>query len=343
MSGSLAERTQLPAYFIFSFFCTGFVYPVVVSWVWGGGWLQARGFVDFAGSGAVHLIGGTAGLVGAAIVGPRFGMEKDPSKRKDVFSNPEYIEMKKELGDSFGFEKWIKERIEEPFTPYSYSFVVIGTFILWVSWIFFNGGSTYSMFKPRDIGTCKIMMNTLIAGAAGGCVATALKPTVMGTSTPKSRYDVGALCNGILAGLVGVTAGCGNIQPWAGFIIGLLSGLFYVLGCKLMKKIGVDDPVDASSVHGICGAWGLIATGFFDNSKGLFSGNKKEMGPFFGYQCLGCFCIIVWTASICGAFFLIFKKLGYLRVTLMEEIIGLDISEMGVEEPKEFRMVEAEF
>ena len=213
---------------------TGFVYPVVVSWTWGGGWLGAQGFTDFAGSGIVHMVGGVAGLVGAAIVGPRFGMEKDASKRPDVFSDKEYLEMKKELGESPGFEKWIRERIEEPFTPHSYSFVVIGTFGLWVSWIFFNGGSTLTMFNPRSLGVTKVMMNTLIAGAAGGILATALKPHVMGTYSANSRYDVAALCNGILGGLVAVTAPCGNIQPWAAFIIGLIGGAVYVGACKFL-------------------------------------------------------------------------------------------------------------
>ena len=288
------------------------------------------------------MVGGTAGLVGAAICGPRFGKEKDASKRPNIFEDPEYLAMKQELGGAMGFEKWIRERVEEPFTPGSYSFVVIGTFMLWVSWIFFNGGSTYDMFVPRDVGVPKIMMNTLIAGAAGGIIATFLKPHVMGTYTKKSRYDVAALCNGILGGLVAVTASCGNIQPWAGFVIGLCGGIIYVLGCKFLDKVGIDDPLEASAVHGFCGAFGVIATGFFDNSKGLFSGNKEEMGKFFGWQILGMLVIIAWTATLCGVYFFIFHKLGLLRVKLIEEIIGLDISEMGVEEPREFRMMDAD-
>jgi len=146
------------------------------------------------------------------------------------------------------------------------AFIVLGTFILWVSWLFFNGGSTLSMFNERQHGVAKIMMNTILGGSAGGVVATSVKPFIMRTYSKTNRYDVGALCNGILAGLVSVTAACVGIKPWAAVIIGALGGLFYSLGCKMLEKLGVDDPVEAAAVHGVCGAWGLIATGFFDQT-----------------------------------------------------------------------------
>ena len=238
--------------------------------------------------------------------------------------------------------KWIEARVEESFTPYSYAFVVIGTFMLWISWIFFNGGSALSMFVPRNVGVPKIMMNTLMAGAAGGIVSSTIRPHVMKTYSANSRYDVGALCNGILGGCVAVTASSNNIQPWAAFVIGICGGVVYVYACKFLVKAGIDDPLEASAVHGFCGGFGIIATGIFDNSKGLFSGNKKEMGKFFGWQICGMLVIVLWTGVISALYFIILNKFGLLRVKLMEEIIGLDISEMGVDEPKEFKNMDAD-
>lgn len=211
VSGSLAERTLLPTYYVFSFFSTAFLYPVVVSWVWGGGWLQAHGFTDFAGSGVVHMVGGTAGFVGAWMVGARHGKEKDPKTRGDIRQDPEFIKEKANVADPVAFERWILQREREPFTPYSYPFITMGTFILWVSWLFFNGGSSLTMFSPRRQAVSKIIMNTIIAGSSAGVVAHVLKPFVMKTYSHRNRYDLGALCNGILGGLVAITAGCNNV------------------------------------------------------------------------------------------------------------------------------------
>jgi len=189
------------------------------------------------------------------------------------------------------------------------------------------------MFMPRKNGVAKIMMNTILAGSSAGFVATIVKPHVMGTYSRSNRYDVGALCNGILAGLVSITASCNNVTPWMAFVIGVIGGVVYSYGCKLLDVVNVDDPVEAAAVHGFCGMWGLIATGFFDQDQGLFSGNREKMGAFFGNQWLGLLCICTWTILTCGLYFFGMKKLGLLRVSLFDEIIGLDITEMGSYDP----------
>lgn len=165
----------------------------------------------------------------------------------------------------------------------------------------------------RYTGVPKIIMNTILAGAAGGLVAAVLKPLVMGTYSKTHRYDVGALANGILGGLVAITAGCAAVQPWAALVIGIIGGIVYSLGCKVLWLIQADDPVEAAAVHGFCGIWGLIALGFFDNTQGLFCGTEKS-GKFFGWQMLGMVVIVAWTAATSLIFFFVFKKLGILRV-----------------------------
>ena len=181
MSGSLAERTQLPAYFLFSTLMTGFIYPVVVAWTWGGGYLAYNGFHDFAGTGIVHMVGGVAGFVGALVIRPRHGKEKDPATRADVQQDDQYEALVSKFGDRANVEDWIAELADDTdFEPNSVPFVVVGTIILWVSWLFFNGGSTADMFVPRAGGISKIMMNTIISGSIAGLVATFLKPWLMG-------------------------------------------------------------------------------------------------------------------------------------------------------------------
>lgn len=187
---------------------TAFIYPVVVSWSWGGGWLDVRGYKDFAGSGNVHLVGGTAGLVGCLLTGPRHGKEKDIATRANILDEKEFIQMRSKVIDEDAFVEWIQER-ETDFQPYSTPFIVLGTFMLWVSWLFFNGGSNLAMGgTARYQGVPKIIMNTILSGAAGGLVATVLKPIIMGTYSKTRRYDIAALSNGVLGGLVSVTASC---------------------------------------------------------------------------------------------------------------------------------------
>lgn len=161
---------------------------------------------------------------------------------------------------------WVNElQQDDNFEINSFPFVVFGTILLLVSSLFFNGGSTMDMFLPRQNNAPKIMMCTIISGATGGLSSAFLKPLIAGTYSRTRRYDVGALTNGVLAGLVSITGVCDHCEPWSAFFIGLIGSLQYSLACKLWKKLGVDDPIEASQVHGACGIWGLIAVGIFDN------------------------------------------------------------------------------
>lgn len=321
---------MLPAYFVFSVLMTSFIYPVVVAWTWGGGWLTALGFHDFAGTGIVHMVGGVAGFVGALIIKPRHGKERRIDHKSDIFEDPHYKKLEEKYGDAALLRSWIEEVADDTeFEPHSIPFVVFGTIVLWVSWLFFNGGSTADMYQPRANGISKIMMNTIISGAAGGLVASFLKPWVMKSYSSDNRYDVASLANGLLAGLVAITGVCDRVDPWAAFIIGIIGGVVYSLACKFCHICHVDDPIEASSVHGFTGMWGLIATGFFDNEEGLFSGADDGKLKYLGVQILGMFAIILWVAVLSSLYFLLMKKLGLLRVSLLEEVIGLDIAEMG--------------
>lgn len=164
----------------------------------------------------------------------------------------------------------------------SFPFVVFGTVLLLVSWLFFNGGSTMDMFAPRENNSPKIMMCTLLSGATGGLISAFLKPLIMGTYSASQRYDVGALTNGILAGLVSVTGVCDHCEPWSAFLIGIIGSVTYTFACKICNKLGVDDPVEAAQVHGACGLWGLMAVGIFDNQKGLLSESPDSLS-FMGW------------------------------------------------------------
>jgi len=150
----------------------------------------------------------------------------------------------------------------------------------------------------------------------------------MGTFTENHRYDVGALTNGMLSGAVAITAVCDRCEPWSAFLIGLISSLIYSLACKMWRKMDIDDPVEASQVHGACGLWGLIATGIFDKEKGLIS-DSDESGSYMGWQIIGALSIMAWVACFSVPYFLLMRKLKLLRVPLIHEIIGLEIAEMG--------------
>lgn len=188
VAGSLAERTQLPAYIAFSTLMTGFIYPVIVGWCWGGGWLGdvegagGKGFHDFAGTGIVHLVGGFSGLIGAVVVGPRHGKEKNPADRKNVLELEETIEWMSKQSNPEQVKWWVNElQKNENFEINSFPFVVFGTIMLLVSWLFFNGSSTMNMFEPRATCSAKIIMCTIISGATSGVVSAFLKPLLMGT------------------------------------------------------------------------------------------------------------------------------------------------------------------
>jgi Amt family ammonium transporter len=237
VSGGVAERVNFPGYCFFSFLMTAFIYPVCVAWTWGYGFLagsddgiSAVGYMDFAGSGIVHMAGGFGALVGAAIAGPRMGRWDNP----------------------------------DGFDPHSLPLIVLGTMILWFGWYGFNCGSTLGMTTAsQGMMAAQVAMNTTIAGATGGLVVFTLRLAML------RKYDIGGFCNGILAGLVSITAGCGNVEVGPAFVIAVIGGLLYQGASVLLRKVKVDDPIDAFPVHGACGAWGTIAAALFDWGEGF--------------------------------------------------------------------------
>jgi len=314
VSGSVAERTAFQAYLGYSFFLTAFVYPVVVHWVWdANGWLSGfaatedllfnTGMLDFAGSGVVHMVGGFAGLMGAMIVGPRTG-------RFDVNGRP----------------------VAMP--GHNAALVVLGTFILWVGWYGFNPGSMLAVFgSVNSEVVARAAVTTTLAAASGGCTAMVINYALYHV------WDLIAVCNGLLAGLVAITAGCAVVEPWAAIIAGM-GGAVTIFGAgKLLLKLRIDDPLEACPMHGFCGAFGVIFVGLFAKEEyvlqtygrtkspyGLFYGGGGEL---LGCQIVGVVVIIAWTCTCLGLFFLAFKQMGMLRSSMAEEEEGLDTSKHG--------------
>lgn len=238
VSGAMAERTKFSSYVIYSAVISAFIYPVVGHWIWGGGWLQQRGFIDFAGSTVVHSIGGWAALVGAFMVGPRIG-------------------------------KYGKDGKVNAIPGHSITLGALGVFILWFGWFGFNPGSTLSGTNP-DIG--KIAVNTNLAAAAGATM------TMIFTWLKYKKPDVSLTLNGALAGLVAITAGCNAVDANGSAIIGALAGILIVLSVEFIDNvIKIDDPVGAISVHGVCGAFGTAMVGFFAVDGGLFYGGGTSL------------------------------------------------------------------
>jgi len=297
VSGSVAERCHLHSYFIYCLLQTIWIYPVVVHWVWDDqGWLCAwgpnllfgTGFLDFAGSGVVHTVGGVAGFVGAVMLGPRIGRFSD---------DPE------------------KER--EEFEPSSITFCGLGTLILWFGWYGFNCGSTLGV--SGQMATASLVATTTTIAASTGCLTTALMSRIF-----DSHFDVSLTFNGILAGLVAITAGCNCMQPWAAFVTGLIGGMVYYGFHRLLLALKIDDPLDASSVHGACGIWGVLAVGFF--SDPALSGVESR-GYLIASQVVGILTIVSWTALNSLLVFIVLKYTVGIRVESADEIAGLDASE----------------
>lgn len=233
VSGAMAERTKFKSYFIYSFVITALIYPIVVHWLWGGGWLSTLStpMIDFAGSTIVHSVGGWAALMGAIILGPRIG-------------------------------KYAKNGTSRAIPGHSIPFAIIGVFILFIGWFGFNPGSELA----ADSAVGYIALTTLIAGATGAIFATI---TVwLKTGVP----DVAMAGNGTLAGLVAITAGTANVSNWGAALIGALAGVIVVFSVFFFDKRRVDDPVGAISVHGVCGAFGTLMVGFLATEGGLFYG-----------------------------------------------------------------------
>ena len=321
VAGSVCERTKLEAYFVYSIVLTTFIYPIVVHWGWGYGWLSAwgaypdadgvarpifkkdetsNGMIDFAGSGIVHMVGGMSGLVGAIVVGPRKG------------------------------------RFEEDGTPAvlhdgNKTLQSLGAFILWFGWYGFNCGSTLGISGNLANIAGKVAMTTTLSAASGCIWSTIIAKVLYGS------WDVSIGLNGILAGLVSITANCSVVNPWMAFIIGFGGAVVLHLGHKALLWFKIDDPCDACVVHGFCGAWGLIATGIFCTDANVQYAAYPNVndacgrGEQFGVQIVGCLAIIGWTLATAGALFLTIDATIGMRVSEEIEDAGLDASEHGLQ------------
>jgi ammonium transporter, Amt family len=300
-SGAMAERTKFTSYLVFSAVMTALIYPIVVHWTWGGG-LIARiqigdaVYSDFAGSGIVHMTGGVAALMGAMFLGPRRGKYGPDGKPRAI-------------------------------PGHSIPLAMLGVFILWLGWFGFNPGSELA----ADSFVLWVAMNTIVAAAAGGAVA-----MITVWFRNKGKVDLAMVGNGVLAGLVGITAGCGTMNALGAAITGAISGFIVVFAVIFFDKVRVDDPVGAISVHGVCGAWGVLAIGLFGRYDDAFLGRDKA-GLFYGggfeqlaVQALMVVIIAAWVAATTAALFFVMKKTIGLRVSEQEEIEGLDIHEHGV-------------
>jgi Amt family ammonium transporter len=283
----MAERTKFKSYIIYSVFITALVYPIVVHWFWGGGWLAQLDtpFIDFAGSTIVHSVGGWAALMGAMILGPRIGKYGPDGKPRAI-------------------------------PGHSVPFAIVGVFILLVGWFGFNPGSQLA----ADVVVTSIAVTTVLAAAAGA--VTGMIAIWLVTGKP----DVAMTGNGVLAGLVGITAGCANVSNWGAVIIGGIAGVLVVFSVLFFDRIRIDDPVGAVSVHGVCGAWGTLAVGLFATEGGLFYGDGADQ---LLTQAIGVVAVFAFVVVATGALFLALKHSIGLRVSPEEEIEGLDVHEHG--------------
>jgi len=306
VSGATAERMQLKGFGIFIVIMTSFIYPVVAYWGWSGsGFLSytddagesvssfGPAYKDFAGSGIVHLVGGIGSLVGAICVGPRKG-RFDPDSTTD-------------------------------FTAHSVPFVVLGTFLLWFGWYGFNPGSTLSMKSEGDAHTASLVaVNTTLAPCVGGLVVFLLRAKLV---FPRC-LDVGGFCNGILAGLVAITAPCAFVKPWEALLIGLVGGLLYQAASMLLQKLRIDDVVDAFPVHGVCGIWGVLACGLFGNPDDGMGGNGLfHGGDQLRVQIMAVIVIMAWAGGLSLLILAPLRKLGMLRKSDDAQEQGADIME----------------
>ena len=293
VSGAMAERTQFKSYIAYSIVISALIYPIVVRWQWGGGWLYqlSTPFHDFAGSSIVHLTGGVAAFAGTRALGPRIGKYGADGKVNVI-------------------------------AGHSIPLVITGCFILLIGWFGFNPGS--QLGADPVIG--RIALATLLAGSAGAAVA-------MFTTWYRGKPDVAMAGNGLLAGLVGVTAGCYAVTTIGAVIIGAISGLLVVGSVHMFDKFKIDDPVGAISVHGVCGVFGTIAVGLFSNessegfiSKGLFYGGGTDqlVSQIIGVLGIGAFVLVASTIL-----FAVIKRTMGLRVSPEEELAGLDMFEHG--------------
>lgn len=292
VSGAVAERIRFDVFLIFSALLVGIAYAITGRWIWDGGFLYAFGFRDFAGSTVVHSVGGWAALVGAAILGPRLGKY---TKTEDG------------------------ERKVNAIPGHNMSIATLGCLILWIGWFGFNPGSELA----ATANVPYIAITTNLAASAGSLTATL-------TSWIKDgKPDLSMIINGVLAGLVGVTASCNVVSYPNAIIIGGIAGIVVVFAVPFFDKIGLDDPVGATSVHLVCGIWGTLAVGLFSNDGGLFTGGgtKLLIAQIVGILTVGGFTVAFSFITWYG----LKLAFGEIRVTEEEEYRGLDVGEHGME------------
>ena len=294
VSGAIAGRTKYSTYAIFSVVMTAIIYPIAGGWQWqGSGWLTDLGFIDFAGSSIVHAVGGFAALVAAFMVGPRIG-------------------------------KYVDGKVV-PIPGHNQILATLGVFVLWLGWFGFNGGSQLAWGGDDAIGASAVIVVTNLAAAAGAMGA--LITTWLWYGKPNLAQSL----NGALAGLVSITAGCGNMSEGGAVLAGLLGGVIVVFSIEFIeKKLKIDDAIGAASVHGVAGFWGTIVIGLWgvdcDTGIGIFNGGGADQ---LIAQLTGAFAYMIWAILLSSIVFGILKYTIGLRVTEEEEIAGLDISEQG--------------
>jgi len=307
-TGAMAERWKFTSFVLFSFVISTIIYPLFANWTWGGGWLASlgsnfglgHGHVDFAGSSVVHMTGGVAALVGAKLLGPRRG-------------------------------KYAKDGTPKPIPAHNISMVVLGTFILAFGWFGFNAGSSLS---GNDSRIAVIAVNTMLASASGAFAS------YLVTKLRFGKPDISMMCNGMLAGLVAITAPCAFVSSWAAILIGAIAGVLVIYAVLFVEKtLKIDDPVGAVAVHGVNGAWGILALGLLANGTygdgtngvaggvtGLLYGDAGQ----FAASCIGVAANFLWVAPVTWLAFKVIGKLVGNRVSAEDEDAGLDIPEMGV-------------
>ena len=289
VSGAVAERIKLSGFMLFAVLYVGLIYPIVGAWKWGGGFLDAWGFYDFAGSTLVHSVGGWGALITIYLLGARIG-------------------------------KFDKDGKPKALPGHSLPIASAGVFILWLGWFGFNGGSVLSADPEL---TSLTLVTTSLAAAAGGVAAAFFSNLLY------KNFDLTMFMNGVLGGLVGITAGADQMSPTDAILIGLIAGVVVVLGIALIDKLKLDDPVGAVAVHLICGIWGTLAVGIF----GAMAGFDQFLVQLIGVAIVGAFCVA--TSFIILS---IVKATTGLRVNKEEEINGLDLSEHGMEAYADFRI-----
>ncbi len=297
VSGAILERMKVWAYAAFVFIFVAFIYPIAAGLIWNAnGWLNGLGMQDFAGSAAVHAVGGFAACAAAIVLGPRIG-------------------------------KYNKDGSANAIQPHSITLASVGAFILWFGWFGFNPGSTAGVegtidgiAKTSIIGSA--VMNTFLASAAGGLA------TFIYTQFRYKKVDITMVINGVLAGLVAITAGCSQVSPLSAIFIGFIAGVIVDIGVVVVDKMKIDDPVGAVAVHGINGLWGTIALGLFASSKGLLTTGQFK---FFGVQTIGVLIVSIFSFLATFIIFKVLKKTIGIRISEKEEEVGIDMSEFGID------------